>query len=745
MKKAFVLLLLLLAAGLRAQAVILDNDTTGFAVLTGSWSLGTTAAGRYGADYRFASTVGPAAAPTATCEWRPNLAAGQYQVSIWYPQGTNRAVDSPFTIHHASGATTVNVNQTTNGGAWFVLGTFSFNAGTSGRVVLGNNAESSKVVLADAVRFNPVTPAADEFRAVWASRFEWPSTNPSTWKNNINAILNNAKTGNFNTVLLQMRGDTTTLYPSPYEPLSSLITLGAGDDPLAYAINAAHALGLKLHCYFNTHVCTSAFASANPTWIACDATGTPMSAPVDGYYWLAPGNPEVQRYLRTQIMHVVNTYPNLDGIHFDRIRMPEPQYSHDAVSDARRAGRGNPAGLAFDPWTADQITRWLRDVYAEVRSVNPTLQLSAAPLGLYSASSYPGYSTGYYYGLPRHQDAKAWLAAGALDWIAPQVYWADGGSKPDFSDIVPDWVASASGRHIYPGMSATGDASAAETISEINAARGFGCLGTTVWSYGAANSLNFWSALTAAGAPYQQPASPPALPWLANPTQAIVYGYVTNFATGQPVQDAWVTVNGQSYTALSARDGFWCWLKLNPGTYTFAANDPGAGSAQLVVSNLQAGEVRRVDIALATAGTAVRLEVQNAPVTVQAGQDFGVVIRVADNQGTLVTGGSYTIHAAQQGGLGTLTGTLQITSGGGYATFTLNYDVAEPLTLNFTDNAGVLTGTSFQVTFTGPPGSGGGGGGGGSKDSSGCALQSAPGMMPLCALVAALLRRRRRR
>jgi len=711
---------LLCAPGLFAQAVIIDNDTAGFSILAGAWSLGTTATGRYGADYRFASTVGPSAAPTATCEWRPNLAGGQYEVAVWYPAGSNRAVDAPFTVHHASGSNTITVNQTINGGAWFVLGTFSFSAGTGGRVALGNDAESAKVVLADAVRFSPVTLGGDEFRGVWVSRFEWPSTSPSTWKSNLNTIMANAKAGNFNSVVLQMRGDTTTLYPSPNEPLSSLITLGTGDDPLQYAINAAHALGLKLHCYFNTHVCTSAFASANPTWVAADAAGTPMSSAVDGYFWLAPGNPDVQRYLRTQVMHLVNTYPQLDGIHFDRIRMPEAQYSHDAISEARRAGRGNPAGLNFDDFTADQITRWLRDVYAEVHSVNPLLQLSAAPLGIYHWTAYAGYPTGFYYGLPRHQDAKAWMAQGTLDWIAPQCYWPDTGGLPDFSDLVPDWQASAAGRHIYPGMSVTGDSSATETINEINAARGFGCAGTTVWSYSAANSLNFWSALTQSGAPYSQPANPPAQPWLTSPTHAIVYGYVTNFSTGQPVQDAWVNVNGQSYTAVSAKDGFWCWLKLNPGTYTFSADDPTAGSAQLVVSNLQAGEVRRVDLALAASGTAVRLEVQNAPTSTQVSHNFGVTIRVTDNQGTLVTGGSYTINAAQQGGVGTLTGVMQVVSGGGFATFTLSYDVAEPVTLTFTDNAGALTGTSFQVLFTGPPNPGSGGGGGG-KDDSGCA------------------------
>ncbi len=740
-----VLLALLCAQGLVAQAVIIDNDTTGFSVLTGSWSLGNSATGRYGADYRFSATVGPAAASTASVEWRPALAAGVYEVAVWYPQGSNRAVDAPFTVEHASGSNLVRMDQTVNGGAWNVLGTYTFAAGSSGRVWLGNHAESAKVVLADAVRFNPVTPATDEFRGVWVSRFEWPSTTPATWKSNLNAILQNAKAGNFNSVVLQMRGDTTTLYPSPYEPLSSLITLGAGDDPLQYAISAAHALGLKLHCYFNTHVCTSAFASAHPTWVIADATGTPISAPVDGYYWLAPGHPDVQAYLRVQVLHVVSTYPQLDGIHFDRIRCPEAVYSHDATSESRRAGRGNPAGLNFDDWTADQITRWLRDTYAAIHAVNPALQVSAAPLGLYSAASYAGYSSGYYYGLPRHQDAKAWLAAGAMDWIAPQCYWPDGGAKPDFSDLVPDWLAGTAGRHVYPGMSVTGDPSDAETVAEITSARNLGAKGTMVWSYSAANSLNFWATLKAAGKPYQQPASAPDLPWLTNPTTAIVWGYVTNFSTGQPVSDAWVNVNGQSYTALSAQDGFWCWLKLPPGSYTFVADDPATGNATVSVLNLQAGEVRRVDIALAAAGTAVRLEVQNAPSQSPAGQDFGVVVRVTDAQGTLVSTGAYTINAVQQGGLGTLTGGLQQTSGGGFATFTLHYDVAEPVTLEFVDNAGVLTGVSFQVTFTGPPTGGGSGGGGGNNDNGCVAAPTRASPLWLTPLGAILLFCRRRR
>ena len=732
--RALVLALLVCFCGALSAQVTIDNVDSGFSITFGSWTTATSASGKYGSDYLYKGAVGTGASYSGTVEWRPTLATDSYEVSVWYSSGSNRANDAPYTVYDASGPTTVRVNQQTNGGQWVSLGTFNFNAGSSGYVELANNAQAGQVVIADAVRFVPssyVPPAADEMRGVWVSRYEWPSTTPSTWKSNINTIVANAKAGNFNTIVLQMRGDTTTLYPSPYEPLSSLITNGSGDDALAFAIAAAHAQGLQLHCYFNTHVCTSAFASANPSWLIADAAGTPISSPVDGYYWLAPGNPDVQAYLRQQIMYIVNTYPTLDGIHFDRIRCPEAVYSHDAVSEARRTGGANPDSLGFDDWTADQITRFLRDVYAEVHSVNPTLQLSAAPLGLYDASAYSGYPTGYYYGLPRHQDAKAWLAAGAIDWIAPQCYWPDTGGLPDFSDLVPDWQGAASGRRVYPGMSVTSDADETETVNEITAARGFGCKGTMVWSYGSANSLNFWSTLKATGKPYEQPAAVPDLPWLSSPTTAIVHGVITDFGTGTPLQDVHVTRSGSSYTALSAADGFWCFLNLAPGSYTFTADLPGTGTAVISVNNLVAGEVRTVNIAIAAPGTATRLEIDaSTPTQAPAGSTIAMLVHVVDAQGNAVTTGSYNLSVSSVGVTGTLTGSTSGSTVNGDLTFTLSHDQPATITFIVLEGSSTLAFATTQVTFTAVDSGGGG------KDNSGCAV--APGS-PWAALWAFLL------
>jgi len=137
--------------------LILDNTNAGVSY-NGSWSTGTTAAGRYQADYRFASS---AASETASATYRPNIVnAGLYDVFIWYPQGANRATNAPWLISFLGGTTNVPVNQQINGGSWLLIASaLPFGSGTNGFVRLANNAGPS-VVMADAVRFSFVSPLA---------------------------------------------------------------------------------------------------------------------------------------------------------------------------------------------------------------------------------------------------------------------------------------------------------------------------------------------------------------------------------------------------------------------------------------------------------------------------------------------------------------------------------------------------------------------------------------------------------
>ena len=135
-----------------AGSIIMDNESATF---SGDWTEGTISTDKYGTNYDYATTE-PGAA-TATATWRPNITTpGKYDVSVWYPQGGNRAANAPYLVSHNGGSVNVTVNQQSGGGAWQLLASgLEFAKGTNGFVRLANNANGS-VVIADAVRFTYV-------------------------------------------------------------------------------------------------------------------------------------------------------------------------------------------------------------------------------------------------------------------------------------------------------------------------------------------------------------------------------------------------------------------------------------------------------------------------------------------------------------------------------------------------------------------------------------------------------------
>jgi uncharacterized lipoprotein YddW (UPF0748 family) len=143
--------------------IIVDNPA---ATLSGAWTLATSATDKYGADYQFANS-----GSGATATFNANVpVAGNYQVQAWYPQGSNRANNAPYTVNFNGGSLTYSVNQQTGGGQWVTLGTHYF-AAAGGQVVIGTTGANPSVVMADAVRFTylnataPVTVTYDSVAA----------------------------------------------------------------------------------------------------------------------------------------------------------------------------------------------------------------------------------------------------------------------------------------------------------------------------------------------------------------------------------------------------------------------------------------------------------------------------------------------------------------------------------------------------------------------------------------------------
>ena len=104
-----------------------------------------------------------------------------------------------------------------------------------------------------------------EFRATWFTThygIDWPKTKATSdtkreqQKQEMTAILDKMKAGNMNAVCMQVRALCDATYKSSYENWTSVLTgtrgKDPGYDPLAFAIEEAHKIGLELHVYGKT-------------------------------------------------------------------------------------------------------------------------------------------------------------------------------------------------------------------------------------------------------------------------------------------------------------------------------------------------------------------------------------------------------------------------------------------------------------------------------------------------------------
>jgi hypothetical protein len=125
--------------------ITIDNNQAGFTA-SANWSTGTSAADKFGSDYRYRST----AAVSDQAQWTANItSAGTYTISAWWSQGSNRSQTATYTI---PGGATATKNQQTAGGVWNTLGSASL--GTGNQVTkLSCWTTTGFIVLADAVRY----------------------------------------------------------------------------------------------------------------------------------------------------------------------------------------------------------------------------------------------------------------------------------------------------------------------------------------------------------------------------------------------------------------------------------------------------------------------------------------------------------------------------------------------------------------------------------------------------------------
>ena len=156
---------------------------------------------------------------------------------------------------------------------------------------------------------------------------------------------------------------------------------------------------------------------------------------------LVPG-PGQSRYLANIVREIVSGY-DVDGIHLDYIRYPEQGERFPDQSTYRKYGKRQ--GLT--QWRRDNITRIVRRIYTEVKSMKPWVKVSSSPIGKYrDTERYSSHGWNAYEEV--YQDAQQWLKEGIHDALFPMMYFQGN----HFYPFALDWKENAYGRWIVPGL-----------------------------------------------------------------------------------------------------------------------------------------------------------------------------------------------------------------------------------------------------------------------------------------------------
>jgi uncharacterized lipoprotein YddW (UPF0748 family) len=205
---------------------------------------------------------------------------------------------------------------------------------------------------------------------------------------------------------------------------------------------------------------------------------------------MSPAAPETKEHVYSLWMDVLEHY-DVDGINFDYVRYPAPDYDYSRVSldrfrlwllpqlvDTVRARfattESDPLVYAdsfpakYNDFRRAQVTELVERIYYGVKKRNPAAVVSADVF----ANAKDAYEN-------RFQDWPAWLRAGFLDVAALMAYSP---STEIFSEQIRVAVEAGGRDRVWAGIGAYRQVSDS-TVAKILAARGLGARGIVLFSY----------------------------------------------------------------------------------------------------------------------------------------------------------------------------------------------------------------------------------------------------------------------
>jgi uncharacterized lipoprotein YddW (UPF0748 family) len=318
-----------------------------------------------------------------------------------------------------------------------------------------------------AVPAEPVSCAGAEMRAVWVATVQntdWPSKpglSAADQQQEYRTLLDDVQRHGLNTVIVQVRPTADALWPSPYEPWSHWLTgeqgKDPGYDPLAFLVEEAHARGLQFHAWFNpfrvsrqadpARLVPGHPARQHPDWVFA----------YGGQLYYDPGRPEVREFVTDVVLDVAKRYP-VDGVHFDDYFYPYPVDGEQIPDAGTFAAYGGGFADVAD-WRRHNVNELVKGVSERLAAQNAAVEFGISPFGIWrnrAADPRGTATTGLQSYDATYADSRAWVRAGWVDYIVPQVYWEIGHPAADYAALVPWWAEVVAGTPVklYIGQAA---------------------------------------------------------------------------------------------------------------------------------------------------------------------------------------------------------------------------------------------------------------------------------------------------
>ena len=244
-------------------------------------------------------------------------------------------------------------------------------------------------------------------------------------KNNIKKIISNIKSMNLNTIILQVRSSSDSIYNSKIYPKSLYLVNNEYDnyyDVLAYFIEEAHKYNIKIIAWINPYRVRTTeninnITDKNPAYKYLNTDTIYIN---NGVYY-NPSKKEVTDLIIKGVEEVLEY--DIDGLLFDDYFYPNVNIDE---KDYQEYIKYNDY-VSPENYRLEVINNMIKKVYKKCKEKNILFGISP------DGNIENNYTTHY-------ADVKTWMSKeGYIDFIMPQIYYGFYNSSRDYINTLKEW------------------------------------------------------------------------------------------------------------------------------------------------------------------------------------------------------------------------------------------------------------------------------------------------------------------